>query len=242
MSRLISRTELARMAGVTQAAVTKACKGPLRGACEGVRIDASHESVQAYLAKHGAQEPPQLAAETAHARTSSPKKPPTNAAAPTGSAKGAKSERATPPGVSPSTGAREPVRLVAREVRDVSEVADMTIRQVVQKFGTVTAFKDWLAALRTIEEVREKNLRNAETDGNLISVRLVRTHVMGAIESGNRRLLSDSPKTIARMVYAAAHSQKPIEEAEKMVRDIISSQLKPMKDAAARTLREQSAA
>lgn len=237
MPRLISRTEFARIAGVSQAAITKACKGALAAACHGARIDVAHPAAQTYLERRGAKEPLPLSPAAARARTAPAKPPENGAAAPPAPTRPAKKLRGAPPELSPDPPAKEPVRLVAREVRDVSEVADMTIRQVVAKFGTVTAFKDWLAALRTIEDVREKNLRNAETDGNLISIRLVRTHVMGALESGNRRLLSDSPKTIVRQVYAAAKSDVPIEEVEHLVREIISSQLKPMKDAAAKSLR-----
>ncbi len=233
MARLISRTEFARIANVTQAAITKACNGRLSAACHGVRIDVAHAAAQAYLAHR-------LGADAARGQPGQPKTPVNGAAAPPAPTGPGRNGSAAPPAVGPATGGKEPVRLVSREVTNINDVADMTIRQVVSKFGTVTAFKDWLGALRTIEEVREKNLRNAETDGNLISIRLVQTHVMGALESGYRRLLTDSPKTIARQVYAAAKADVPIEDAENLVRESISSQLKPMKDAAAKSLRGHS--
>lgn len=51
--RLISRTDLARMAGVSQTAITKQCKRTLAAALVGDRIDLDHPAVQAYLAAHG---------------------------------------------------------------------------------------------------------------------------------------------------------------------------------------------
>jgi hypothetical protein len=66
----------------------------------------------------------------------------------------------------------------------------------------------------------------------------VKTHVFGFLEAGNRRLLGDTPKTIARRLYGLARSDSPIEEAEKLVREIIGSQLEPQKKRVAQILRE----
>lgn len=240
MERILTRAEFSRLAGVTKQAVGKACRAQLAPACVGKRIDGTHPAAQAYLEQHGQELPEELdrvEARAARARPAKAKAAQPAAGAPPSPPRAPPSPPSAPPSPGPAPPGKEPVRVVAREVSDVSAVADMTIRQVVEKFGTVTAFKDWLQALRTIEDVREKNLRNAETDGNLISVHLVKTHVMGAIEQAFRRLLTDAAKTIARRLYSAAKSGVPIEDAEQLVRDIISSQLKPIKDASARTLR-----
>jgi hypothetical protein len=127
--------------------------------------------------------------------------------------------------------------VVSQVVEDVGSVADMTIREVIKRFGTVTAFKDWLTSLKAIEDIRERRLRNEEADGRLIPREPVKHHVFGAIDAANRRLLNDSPKTIARRVYALAKTGAAIEEAEQIVREIISSQLRPVKVQAARVLR-----
>lgn len=50
---LISRAALARLAGVTRAAVTKACRDRLAPACIGPRVDLSDPSTVAYLSAHG---------------------------------------------------------------------------------------------------------------------------------------------------------------------------------------------
>jgi hypothetical protein len=51
---LVTRSELARLAGVSKTAITKACRsgGRLAPACVGVQLRADHDAVVAYLAKH----------------------------------------------------------------------------------------------------------------------------------------------------------------------------------------------
>ena len=121
---------------------------------------------------------------------------------------------------------------------DISRYADMTLRELVDRFGSVRALKDWLEALKKIEDIREKRLNNEEVQRQLISRELVKTHVFGFLEAGNRRLLGDTPKTIARRLYALARSDQPIEEGEKLVREIIGSQLNPQKERVSKLLRE----
>lgn len=48
---LVSRKELARRAGVTPAAITKACRGRLKGAVSGLAVDADHPDALAYVSQ-----------------------------------------------------------------------------------------------------------------------------------------------------------------------------------------------
>ncbi|HET9954162.1 MAG TPA: hypothetical protein VFQ61_06650 [Polyangiaceae bacterium] len=240
--RLYTRTEFARIVGVTKQAIGQACNGKLGEACVGKRINIEHAAAKEYLALHGAKAPKHLDEDSAPAQSKASKRAQTKPAGQPTTAAPSKKQTAAPPQQSSDPVGKGPVRLIYREVNDLNEIADMTLRQIGAAFGTVTGFRDWLEARRKLEELREKELRNAEADGKLISIKLVRTHVFGAIESGNRRLLTDSPKTITRRLYAAARSDVPMEEAEQMVREIISSQLKPVKETAVRVLRDSSAA
>jgi len=58
--RLVTRSELARIAAVSPAAVTKACKAQLSDALVGRRVDLCAPSVQQYLRDHGAEPPGDL--------------------------------------------------------------------------------------------------------------------------------------------------------------------------------------
>ena len=231
MARLVTRSELARVAGVSPAAITKACKGGLLAACVGKRVDLDHPSVVEYLEKKGVT--PTLAPNAG--AKSSPTRPRRR---PAKVESGGPSRE--PPKARPRRAASSPPTVDA-EAADAAEpiesFVDMTLRELTDRFGTETAFKDWLDARKKIADTREKELRNEETDGRLIERELVKTHVFGAIEAGNRRLLGDSPKTIARRLYALAKAGAAVEEAEKVVREIISSQLRPVAEDAARVLR-----
>lgn len=120
---------------------------------------------------------------------------------------------------------------------DIEALADFTLRDLITRFGTDTAFLDWLKAVKAIEDIAEKRLKNAEAAGRLIPRELVRTHIFGAIEATHTRLLSDAPKTLARKIYAAAKSDQPVEEAEAMIRKAIGAQLQGVKAKATRALR-----
>lgn len=49
-SQLVTRAQLARMAGVTRGAVTQACGGRLAAACSGRLVDTAHPAVVGWLA------------------------------------------------------------------------------------------------------------------------------------------------------------------------------------------------
>lgn len=229
MAHLVSRSAFARLAGVSPAAITKACKSSLAGSCIGKRIDLESTEAQTYLQKRGI-DPTGHRPKATKKPSKTPKPRPSSTATEDDSP--AKPKRKRRP--------REvDDRSIAIDVdfEEIEAYAHLSLSELVAKFGTVTSFKDWLDARKKISDIREKDLRNDELEGRLISRELVRTHVIGAIEAGNRRLLTDSPKTIARRLYALVNSGASAEEAEKTVREIISSQLKPVAATAARVLR-----
>jgi hypothetical protein len=218
--KLLSKADFARVADVSKQAVGKAMKeGKLKAAVVGDRVDFMHPQAVAYL------ERPRPGSRR---RKPDPK--------PEKKAKAASSSDGDP--TSDGNGAPAAESLVTDTGLDISRYADMTLRTLVDRFGSVRALKDWLEALKKIEDIREKRLNNEEVQRHLISRELVKTHVFGFLEAGNRRLLGDTPKTIARRLYGLARSDAPIEEGEKLVREIIGSQLNPQKDRVAKLLRE----
>ena len=216
MPRLISRADLARLAKVTGAAVTKACRKQIADAVVGDRIHLDAPSVIAYLKTKGACPPADLGKPKPAGRARGTDGAPTKPAVP----------RRIPPAPPPDDGV------------DLAKYADMTLRELVRQFGTDRGFKDWLEARIKIETAREKRLANDEADGRLISREGVRAHVLGVIEACFRRLLQDTPRTLAMKLLGAAKGGATVEEAEQIVRDFVSSQLTPMKESAARALRE----
>lgn len=230
MASLVSRAEFARTCSVSEAAVTKWCKNAGAPACVGKRIDRDHPAAVAYAQTHGVK--PTAPAKPAKVSPPKPTAPP--------SKKGAK-RRPDPPPPAPSD---EPPPAPALDIseEEIERYERLPLATLKQLFGTAIAFKDWLDACKKIVDIKEKQLKNAETEGRLISRELVTTHVFGAIEASNRRLLGDAPKTIARRLYGMARGGSSLEEAEAVVREIVSSQLRTVKSTAIRNLREGTAA
>lgn len=119
----------------------------------------------------------------------------------------------------------------------IESYADLSIRQISERFGTFKRFADQVDALKKIVEIRKIQLANEEFEGELISRDLVQTQVMAYLNALSLRLLKDSARTIVRRLYALARSDTGMEEAEEVVREIIGSQIQPVKDKAARVLR-----
>jgi phage terminase Nu1 subunit (DNA packaging protein) len=253
MDRTITRAELARLARVSKPAITKwLSKHASARAGERVKLDAPE--VVAYLAAKGhvvAPPPPSGPAETAPpaapaaAPTKTPRQPKAKPPAPTASSKGARRQRAAPtapppPDPPPAPAPRAPGKRSGRakgpaptvdEQGFVDELADLTLLQICERYGTVSAYKNHLEAFEKRERALKYRLENEEAEGRLISRELV-TKVMGAFDGANRKLLGDGPKTISRRVYAMARSDQAIEEAEATVHEIISTILKSVKKAA----------
>lgn len=232
MPRIVTRAEFARLAGVSRVAVTKAAARQLAAACSADRIDADHPAAVAYLEQRRGARPGSSARAPTTSRKAAPRRPP------------------APPARGPTAAESPPVRRAARRrsprkpppeqkriTLDRLDELEADLAPIVEKWGTGRDIRDQLLALKELQVIRGKRLANEETEGRLISRDLVRTHVIGVIDAGNRRLLHDAPKTIAREVYAQAAAKVDVEQAEQTVRDIIGSQLAPVKTSAARLLR-----
>ena len=61
--------------------------------------------------------------------------------------------------------------------------ADLTLHELIAKFGTDVQFRIWLESPTIIENVREKRLKNEDLEGSLISRELVRTRVFTAAKT-----------------------------------------------------------
>jgi hypothetical protein len=228
--KLISRAELARLAKVTKAAVTKALKGPLAASRVADRADLNHPALQAWLVKRGAA--PAASARSDRAPTPKPKGKAAAPAAPTSSRKRPAKAKPAPP--------EDPPPLPPEEAPPAMAEVDAfraLLGPLAARFSTRREFKDWLQGLEGLERYRRQRLENDERQGRVISRELVKTHFFGAIDASNKRLLSDTPRTIATDLFALAKAGGSLEDAERSVRDAISSQLEPVKESMTRALR-----
>lgn len=269
----ISRAEFARLAGVTGAAVTKACAGPLKCAVVGKRIDASHPVAVEYLAskKRASQPPPATGLDNLYEDAVAACTEANRFTASfiqrklkvgynrscnlldtmrvAGIAPGEPVVRppATPkqePHMRGVKAAREskkreaPQDQVEHEVpENIEAFADMTLRELIGKFGTDLRFVDWLKASSSIETIHEKRLKNAETQGRLVSRDLVKQGVIEPINGVHTRILTDAKKSIVTEVAAMAKAGEPVSEMEAAVAEVLSSIIKPVKSRIAKALR-----
>lgn len=120
---------------------------------------------------------------------------------------------------------------------DIQEFADMTLRDLVDKFGTDARFVDWLSATQKIEAINEKRLKNATTQGTLVSRDLVRVGIIEPIDAAHIKLLTDGAKTIARRSTAMHSAGRPLDDIEKFVAEQITSFIRPVKSKVARALK-----
>ncbi|WNO24175.1 hypothetical protein Scuro_14 [Acinetobacter phage Scuro] len=114
--------------------------------------------------------------------------------------------------------------------------ADMTLREIYEKFGTATRFKDWLSAMKDITVIQERQLKSAQLQGKLVSRKAVHDFIVDPINSTHIKLLRDGSQTIAVRAKALVESGAEVAEIKHFVEDTIGSFIKPMKTRVSRAL------
>ncbi len=278
VKKLVNKSEFARLAGVSAAAVTKAAKGPLLAAMDGKRVDAAHPLAVEYLAKQdraqalpaatgldplyeqavehcegtgrytasslqrglkiGYARATQILGTMTAAGVTSPQK--SAAMAPSAPL------QPKPRPISGQQAAKEarkrepptPQDQIFEVPEDIQAFADMTLRELIDRFGTEGRFVDWLNATQKIEAINEKRLKNATTKGTLISRDLVKFGVIDTFNAAHLRLMKDGAKSIAAGVVSKHSSGAELSEVEAFVSDILGSFIKPIKSKITRVLKD----
>ena len=257
MVKIVSRSEFARTCGVSAAAVTKACNGALKNAVHGRRIDAEHESALAYR-EHKLREQQGPAAtgfdnlyeqaidvceemerysinviqkklKIGNARAK--KIFTTMQAAGVVPEKGQESKK-----VARASGhtARNEDKKNSKPITEIvpenmQEFADMSLRELITKFGTDLRFVDWLKSIKLIEDIEEKRIKNAASSGELVNRKLIRVGILDPVESTHRKLLTDGSKRMSVRVRALGDAGHGTADIEKFISKQITSFIKPMK-------------
>jgi hypothetical protein len=118
----------------------------------------------------------------------------------------------------------------------VDKFLDMSLRELRHSFGLPESMLTWLEIRRKAEDLRGREIVNNERLGSLISRDMVRTHIFGALEQLAQRLLTDTPQTLARRIYALAKAGAEPAEAQALVAELIGIQIKNTKQAMADNL------
>jgi len=234
MPRPASRAELARLFGVSRAAVTKRCQGAWAAACDGDRVDLDHPLIQAAALKKGID-----LGEPAPAPTPTPKQAVTAPAAPTEVEKNAVSTPAEP--TKPRRGA-QPKPDLPQQPDDAGSESDLdfiarTLDPLMPRFGNGQGLKDWAAGRNIVETVRTKMQARSIARGLLVPREFIELHVIGLIEGTHQRLLTDVARTLASELFTLAKSGAPLEEGERTAKKILGKQLDGLKTKAAASVR-----
>lgn len=250
MSQFLSRVDFAELAGVSPAAMTKACRpgNSLHPACDGKRIDAAHPAALEYLSRQAGKGTPKPKKDRP-----APKQPTAPQPKPTrrNKAEKIKMSMAMAVAANPSTPIaptvansaaqadnRPPIDQVPENIR---AFLSFTLEQLVRMYGTDTAFLDWLRATKVIEDIQATRIRNAEAAGELVRRDVVKVAIIDPFDEVHRRMLSDGAKTIAKRVATMAQAGCSAEEMEKLVRDQLGSFIAPAKDKITRMLKTMKA-
>ena len=216
--RLIKKTELAEQAGVSRAAVTKACAGALAAAVVGKLIDIDHPDAIAYIRSKQVK------------KTSTPTKKPRKAAA-APKKRPVKTVAAPEPHEAPDEGSH------FSEDDEIKDVLHLTLGEIVERHGTSGQFKTWVDAKKIIVDIQTRIVKLAQLEGTLVSRDLMKVGVIDPIDAAHRKLLTDGAKTIARRLTAMNSGGRSLEDCEAFVKDQMSSFIRPMKAKVARSLK-----
>lgn len=120
---------------------------------------------------------------------------------------------------------------------NIEAFADMTLREVISRYGTDVRFLDWLKATKEIEMINERRIKNAAAQGKLITRDLVERGVIDPFNSAHLRLMSDGAKSLAASAVTKHMAGAELIEIERHMADVIGSFLRPVKNKVAQALR-----
>ena len=228
MPNLVSKAAFAQMADVSAPAITKACKAQLAIVLVGKKIDADHPEAKAYIRRNKGKRKARSAQSRELRKRGRPAAKP-------------KPQRKTTAKKQPNVDTSDAEDFLNEDPNaDIAEFLDLTLRQVVVRYGTEQRFSEWLRSVKILEDIKKAQIANAEKEGGLVSRSLVQHSVISPIITAHNRLLNDTPPTIARQVALMVKADEPVEACEKWIREQFSSHIQPMKDRIMKALKDGS--
>lgn len=119
---------------------------------------------------------------------------------------------------------------------NIQAFLDFTLLEIIEQFGSDERFSVFLKATKSVEDIKEKRLKNAQSEGTLISKELVKNAVIDVFNSAHLKLMTDGAKSIAAGAVSKHSSGASLYDVEQYVSDIIGSFIRPIKDKIQRSL------
>jgi len=231
MNNLITKAALARLAGVSRAAVGKAAKGALADAVDGKKINVAHPLVIEWLSSKGADAPEPAATTPVPPAT-------TKRAAKKKTAKKKTAAKSKSKPVPPTAQATQPNPApITVGGYDIDGLEDLTLREIVMRYGSIDGFKRYVESLKSISDFNLRDMKMKAHRGELIQRDLVSGTLMPLIDVAYQRLVSDVPAAITQQIIARVESggDDVIGDSEKIIRDAVSRVLKNTKNSIMKT-------
>jgi hypothetical protein len=116
--------------------------------------------------------------------------------------------RGVPPEPKATDNTPPPPNMIDKDIvpEDIRVFADLTLRTLIEKFGTDVRLNDWLKATKTIEEIADKRTKNSVARGELIERDFIAGQIFALLDVAFKRLVSEVPKTVAGEVVALAEN------------------------------------
>lgn len=202
MAELITKKELSDRAGVTKGAMTRLFKmgGRLEDALVDGKVNADHPLVINYIEEKQASpwrdaEAPDRAAKPKPATKPRPSRLDKAVAKPD-TPKAAPAEMQT-------------VMPEADDGPDIEELQNMTLRQILDRWGTLPRFVSYLDAVKKMGEIHHRRTMTQERRGDLVDRTLAEITFLGVVEQAFKRLVTDIPEGLAVEVLARAQAGGP---------------------------------
>jgi hypothetical protein len=210
MSNIVTRAELSRILGVSKTTITRACKVRIASALVDDGIDIDHPLVQAWMDRLGIVYP-----------EGKPKPKP---------------EPEPKPGPEPKPEYSIPKPHPRMSFKGIEDFENLTVRQVVMKYGTVEGLRGYVDVLKTIADYKHRELRVKQQRGELIAREKVAGVVFPIIDSAFSQLVSDVPEALSSLIVARceAGGSDTLGDIVQLIRKANGRVLKNLKEGAQR--------
>jgi len=82
------------------------------------------------------------------------------------------------------------------------EIEDLTVKEVVHKYGTIAGFKNYLDALKTMADWKNKELKFMEARVELVKINPFTNSILSLIDLAFKRIVNEFPNAIAPQLKA----------------------------------------
>ena len=132
---------------------------------------------------------------------------------------------------------QKPKETLIEPPSDVMEFSELGTGDIISEFITSTAYIHQLRAVKTMEDINEKRIKAAISDGVLISRHAINAGIIDPLDNTLAKMLKDGAKTIAIRTAAMQDSGATREARQKFIEGQINSYILPFQSKVKRTLK-----